>query len=213
LRDKNLAAKNKLPRSQQWKAKPGLTDYWGGENLAAFDVSREIRGLEYEKIVESLVKDCDAVYVVRRLSSQAPLTLRATNHRNLVAIVRRRALQGMSSETKTAFAMSSKLTEAAEKNGVVSMITIGCRKSFSGVKSANGLEIFKGRKTNCAGIHLHKTIFRSIYRKPSLTAYFLFERHPSAAGWRWNTRALSLRHFSKKMESGGRLSAALTGCH
>jgi hypothetical protein len=50
-------------------------------------------------------------------------------------------------------------------------------KIILAIKSANGLEIVKGRTTNCAGIHLHKTIFRSIYRKPSLTGYFLCERH------------------------------------
>ena len=57
------------------------------------------------------------------------------------------------------------------------------------------------------------TTFPSRLRKPSLTAFSLFERSPTPAGRSWSTKVSSLGHLSEKRVSGGRLSAALMGSH
>ena len=56
---------NKLPKSQQPKAKRALQEIWMAETkkdaLAAFDVFVETWGVKYDKAVECLVKDRDAL--------------------------------------------------------------------------------------------------------------------------------------------------------
>ena len=56
---------NKLPKSQQSKAKRALQEIWMAETkkdaFAAFDVFVESWGAKYDKAVECLVKDRDAL--------------------------------------------------------------------------------------------------------------------------------------------------------
>ena len=56
---------NKLPKSQQSKAKRALQEIWMAETkkdaFAAFDVFVETWGVKYDKAVECLVKDRDAL--------------------------------------------------------------------------------------------------------------------------------------------------------
>jgi hypothetical protein len=56
---------NKLPKSQQSKAKRALQEIWMAETkkeaLAAFDVFVEAWGVKYDKAAECLVKDRDAL--------------------------------------------------------------------------------------------------------------------------------------------------------
>jgi putative transposase len=56
---------NKLPKSQQSKAKRALQEIWMAETkkdaLAAFDVFVETWGVKYDKAVECLAKDRDAL--------------------------------------------------------------------------------------------------------------------------------------------------------
>ena len=56
---------NKLPKSQQSKAKRALQEIWMAETkkdaLAAFDAFIEIWGVKYDKAVECLIKDRDAL--------------------------------------------------------------------------------------------------------------------------------------------------------
>ncbi len=56
---------NKLPKSQQSKAKRALQEIWIAETkkdaLAAFDAFIETWGVKYDKAVECLIKDRDAL--------------------------------------------------------------------------------------------------------------------------------------------------------
>ena len=56
---------NKLPKSQQSKAKRALQEIRMAETkkdaLAAFDAFIEIWGVKYDKVVECLIKDRDAL--------------------------------------------------------------------------------------------------------------------------------------------------------
>jgi putative transposase len=66
---------NKLPKGQQSKAKRALQEIWMAETtkdaLVAFDVFVEIWGLKYDKAIECLTKDRDAL-LARQMSSKAP---------------------------------------------------------------------------------------------------------------------------------------------
>src|SRR5712671_6132689 len=62
---------NKLPKSQQSKAKRALQEIWMAETkkdaLAAFDTFIETWGVKYDKAVECLIKDRDALLAFLRL--------------------------------------------------------------------------------------------------------------------------------------------------
>ena len=66
---------NKLPKSQQAKAKRTLEDIWMAETkkdaLVAFDAFVEIYAIKYEKAVECLTKDRDALLATLRLPGRA----------------------------------------------------------------------------------------------------------------------------------------------
>jgi Transposase, Mutator family len=74
---------NKLPKSQQSKAKRALQEIWIAETkkdaLAAFDALVETWGAKYEKAIECLRKDPDALLVFYDYSAEHWKHLRTTN--------------------------------------------------------------------------------------------------------------------------------------
>ena len=94
---------NKLPKSQQSKAKRALQEIWMAETkkdaLAVFDAFVETWGVKYDKAVECLVKDRDALPGLLRLPGRALETF--AHHQRYRKLVRHRAsphraLEGMS---------------------------------------------------------------------------------------------------------------------
>ena len=74
---------NKLPKSQQSKAKRALQEIWMAETkkdaLAAFDAFIEIWGVKYDKAVECLIKDRDALLAFYDFPAEHWKHLRTTN--------------------------------------------------------------------------------------------------------------------------------------
>jgi len=74
---------NKLPKSQQPKAKRALQEIWMAETkkdaLAAFDAFVETWGVKYDKAVECLIKDRDALLAFYDFPAEHWKHLRTTN--------------------------------------------------------------------------------------------------------------------------------------
>jgi putative transposase len=74
---------NKLPNSQQPKAKRALQEIWMAETkkdaLAAFDAFVETWGVKYDKAVECLIKDRDALLAFYDFPAEHWKHLRTTN--------------------------------------------------------------------------------------------------------------------------------------
>src|SRR5207302_6279027 len=74
---------NKLPKSQQLKAKRALQEIWMAETkkdaLAAFDAFVQTWGIKYEKAVECLAKDRDALLAFYDFPAEHWKHLRTTN--------------------------------------------------------------------------------------------------------------------------------------
>src|SRR5262249_18262942 len=74
---------NKLPNSQQPKAKRTLQEIWMAETkkdeLAAFDAFVETWGVKYDKAVECLIKDRDALLAFYDFPAEHWKHLRTTN--------------------------------------------------------------------------------------------------------------------------------------
>jgi transposase-like protein len=113
---------NKLPKSQQSKAKRALQEIWMAETkkdaLAAFDAFIEIWGVKYDKAVECLIKDRDALLAFYDFPAEHWKHLRTTNPiESSFATVRHRTVRSKGClSNKKALAMIFKLAEAAEKN-------------------------------------------------------------------------------------------------
>lgn len=138
---------NKLPKSQQPKAKRALQEIWMAETkkdaLAAFDAFVEIWGVKYDKAVECLTKDREALLAFYDFPAEHWKHLRTTNViESAFATVRHRTVRAKGClSNKTALAMIFKLAEAAEKSwrrldghSLLSKLIIG-------VKFADGIEI------------------------------------------------------------------------
>ena len=80
---KTASVLNKLPKSQQSKAKRALQEIWMAETkkdaLAAFDVFVKTWGVKYDKAVECLVKDRDALLAFYEFPAEHWKHLRTTN--------------------------------------------------------------------------------------------------------------------------------------
>src|SRR5262249_19294008 len=80
---KNTNVINKLPKSQQSKAKRALQEIWMAETkkdaLAAFDAFIETWGVKYDKAVECLIKDRDALLAFYDFPAEHWKHLRTTN--------------------------------------------------------------------------------------------------------------------------------------
>jgi len=140
---------NKLPKSQQFKAKRALQEIWMAETkkdaLAAFDAFIETRGVKYDKAVECLIKDRAALLSFYDFPAEHWKHLRTTNViESSFATIRHRTVRSKGClSNKTALAMIFKLAEAAEK----SWRRLDGHNQFSkiilGVKFADGIEVLR----------------------------------------------------------------------
>ena len=113
---------NKLPKSQQTKAKRALQEIWMAETkkdaLVAFDAFIETWRAKYERAVDCLIKDRDALLAFYDFPAEHWKHLRTTNViESSFATVRHRTVRSKGClSNKTALAMIFKLAEAAEKS-------------------------------------------------------------------------------------------------
>jgi putative transposase len=138
---------NKLPKSQQPRAKRALQEIWMAETkhdaLAAFDAFVETWGIKYEKAVECLAKDRDALLAFYDFPAEHWKHLRTTNViESAFATVRHRTVRAKGClSNKTALAMIFKLAEAAEKSWRRLDGHNLLPKLILGVKFTDGIEI------------------------------------------------------------------------
>jgi transposase-like protein len=143
---------NKLPKSQQPKAKQALQEIWmaatKAEALLAFDAFIETWGIKYDKAVESLTKDREALLAFYDFPAEHWKHLRTTNIiESVFATVRHRTVRSKGClSNKTALAMVFKLAEDAERaswrrlNGHNQL-----PKLILGVKFADGIEVVRSQ--------------------------------------------------------------------
>ena len=140
---------NKLPKSQQSKAKRALQEIWMAETkkdaLAAFDAFIETWGVKYDKAVECLIKDRDALLAFYDFPAEHWKHLRTTNPiESSFATVRHRTVRSKGClSNKTALAMIFKLAEAAEKNWRRLDGHNQLPKIILGVRFTDGIEVVK----------------------------------------------------------------------
>ena len=142
---------NKLPKSQQSKAKRALQEIWMAETkkeaLAAFDVFVETWDVKYDKAVECLVKDRDALLAFYDFPAEHWKHLRTTNViESSFATVRHRTVRSKGClSNKTALAMIFKLAEAAEKHWRRLDGHNQLPKVILGVKFTDGIEVVRSK--------------------------------------------------------------------
>ena len=113
---------NKLPKSQQPKAKRVLHEIWMAETkkdaLAAFEPLWRPSSAKYAKAVECLAKDREALLAFYDFPAEHWKHLRTTNViESSFATVRHRTVRSKGClSSKTALAMIFKLAESAEKS-------------------------------------------------------------------------------------------------
>ena len=140
---------NKLPKSQQPKAKQALQEIWMAETkkdaLVAFDAFVETFGLKYDKAVECLTKDREALLAFYDFPAEHWKHLRTTNPiESSFATVRHRTVHSKGClSNKTALAMIFKLAEAAEKSWRRLDGHSQLPKLILGVKFADGIEVVR----------------------------------------------------------------------
>jgi len=138
---------NKLPKSQQPKTKRALQEIWMAETkkdaLAAFDTFVETWSVKYEKAVECLTKDREALLAFYDFPAEHWKHLRTTNViESAFATVRHRTVRAKGClSNKTALAMIFKLAEAAEKSWRRLNGHNLLPKLVLGVKFADGIEV------------------------------------------------------------------------
>lgn len=142
---------NKLPKSQQPKAKRALQEIWMAETkneaLAAFDAFVETWGVKYDKAVECLIKDRDALLAFYDFPAEHWKHLRTSNViESAFATVRHRTVRSKGClSNKTALAMIFKLAEAAEKTWRRLDGNNQLPKVILGVKFADGIEVVRSQ--------------------------------------------------------------------
>ena len=140
---------NKLPKSQQGKAKRALQEIWMAETkkdaLAAFDAFIEIFSVKYDKAVECLTKDHDALLAFYDFPAEHWKHLRTTNPiESSFATVRHRTVRSKGClSNKTALAMIFKLAQAAEKSWRRLDGHKQLPKLILGVRFADGIEVVR----------------------------------------------------------------------
>jgi transposase-like protein len=138
---------NKLPKSQQPKAKRALQEIWMAETKkdahAAFDAFVENWGIKYDKAVECLIKDRDVLLTFYDFPAEHWKHLRTTNViESSFATVRHRTVRSKGClSNKTALAMIFKLAEAAEKSWRRLNSHNQLPKLILGVQFADGIEV------------------------------------------------------------------------
>ena len=142
---------NKLPKSQQSKAKRALQEIWMAETkkdaLVAFDVFVETWGVKYDKAVECLIKDRAALLAFYDFPAEHWKHLRTTNViESTFATVRHRTVRSKGClSNKTALAMIFKLAEAAERSWRRLDGHNQLPKVVVGVKFADGIEVVRSQ--------------------------------------------------------------------
>ena len=142
---------NKLPKRQQPKAKRALQEIWMAETkkdaLAAFDVFVETWGVKYDKAVECLVKDREALLAFYDFPAEHWKHLRTTNViESSFATVRHRTVRCKGClSNKTALAMIYKLAEAAEKSWRRLDGHNQLPKVILGVRFTDGIEVVRSQ--------------------------------------------------------------------
>ena len=113
---------NRLPKSQQSKAKRALQDIWMAETkkdaVTALDAFAESYGPKYDKAVACLTKDWDTLLAFYDFPAEHWKHLRTTNPiESTFATVRHRTIRSKGClSNKTALAMVFKLVEGAQKS-------------------------------------------------------------------------------------------------
>jgi putative transposase len=142
---------NKLPKSQQSKVKQALQEIWMAETkkdaLEAFDAFIETWGIKYDKAVECLIKDRDALLAFYDFPAEHWKHLRTTNViESSFATVRHRTVRSKGClSNKTALAMIFKLAEAAEKSWRRLDGHNHLPKVVLGVKFTDGIEVVRSQ--------------------------------------------------------------------
>ncbi len=136
---------NKLPKSQQPKAKRALHEIWMAETKAAaenaFDAFIESYKLKYEKAADCLAKDRDALLAFYDFPAEYWKHLRTTIE-STFAMVRHRTIRAKGClSNKTALAMVFKLVQGAQKSWRRLDGHTQLPKLILGVKFADGLEV------------------------------------------------------------------------
>jgi transposase-like protein len=142
---------NKLPKSQQPKAKRALQEIWmaatKNDALVAFDAFVEAWGVKYGKAVECLIKDRNALLAFYDFPAEHWKHLRTTNViESSFATVRHRTVRSKGClSNKTALAMVFKLAEAAEKSWRRLNGHNQLPKIILGIKFADGIEVVRSQ--------------------------------------------------------------------
>ena len=142
---------NKLPKSQQSKAKRALQEIWMAETKkdarVALDGFIETWGIKYERAVECLIKDRDALLVFYDFPAEHWKHLRTTNViESAFATVRHRTVRSKGClSNKTALAMIFKLAEAAEKSWRRLDGHSQLPKIILGVRFTDGIEVVRSQ--------------------------------------------------------------------
>jgi transposase-like protein len=147
---------NKLPKSLQSKAKRTLQEIWMAETkkdaLVAFDAFVETWSPKYEKAVECLTKDRDALLAFYDFPAEHWKHLRTSNPiESSFATVRHRTVRSKGClSNKTALAMIYKLAEAAEKSWRRLDGHNQLPKIILGVKFTDGIEVVRSQAQSAA---------------------------------------------------------------
>ena len=147
---------NKLPKSQQSKAKRALQEIWMAETkkdaLLAFDAFIETWGVKYDRATECLIKDRDALLAFYHFPAEHWKHLRTTNViESSFATVRHRTVRSKGClSNKTALAMIFKLAEAAEKSWRRLDDYNQLPKVILGVKFTDGIEVVRSQAQTAA---------------------------------------------------------------
>ena len=138
---------NKLPKSQQPKAKRSLQEIWMAETSkdaeAAFDAFIAACMPKYEKAAECLAKDRQALLAFYDFPAEHWKHLRTSNPiESTFATVRHRTIRAKGClSNKTALAMVFKLVDAAQKSWRRLDGHNQLPKLIQGVRFANGIEV------------------------------------------------------------------------
>ena len=142
---------NKLPKSQQSKAKRALQEIWMAETkkdaLVAFDAFVETWGIKYDKAAECLIKDRDVLLAFYDFPAEHWKHLRTTNViESSFATVRHRTVRSKGClSNKTALAMIFKLAEAAERSWRRLDGHNQLPKIILGVRFTDGIEVVRSK--------------------------------------------------------------------
>ena len=138
---------NKLPKSQQPKAKRSLQEIWMAETskdaAAAFDAFIAAYEVKYEKAAKCLAMDRQALLAFYDFPAEHWKHLRTSNPiESTFAIVRHRTIRSKGClSNKTALAMVFKLVEAAQKNWRRLDGHNQLPKLIQGVRFTDGIEV------------------------------------------------------------------------